>query len=97
MLLKVHGCQTLPIEATIQDTDKDDNKQTIHLLEGNYEIDDSLYMNVFAKDKLRSSMEYIKKAAGIIQYVTVRRYYYVCTLHPCVVLPSPELVYAKLH
>ncbi|XP_048769482.1 uncharacterized protein LOC125675735 [Ostrea edulis] len=57
MFLKVHGCQTIPIEAKIRDIGNDDNKQVIHLLMGTFEIDDSVYVNDCAKDKLRRIVE----------------------------------------
>ncbi|XP_048769498.1 uncharacterized protein LOC125675751 isoform X2 [Ostrea edulis] len=64
MLLNVHGCQTLPIEAKIRDIGKDDDK-TIHLCLRISEIDDSLYMNDCAKHELRRIMESIGNVAAV--------------------------------
>ncbi|XP_048768927.2 uncharacterized protein LOC125675357 isoform X2 [Ostrea edulis] len=63
MLLQVHGRQTIPIEADIKDTGKDDNKQISLLFWGNSKIDDSLYMNDCAKHELQRIMESIGNVA----------------------------------
>ncbi|XP_048769507.2 uncharacterized protein LOC125675752 isoform X2 [Ostrea edulis] len=69
MLLEVHGCRTIPIEAEIEDKSKDDNKQIFLLFLGNSEIDDSLYMNDCAKHELR---KIIGNIAGVPKRIHIK-------------------------